>query len=521
MKKIYTLVILLSMGITQIYAQSCIECLGTHAPGDKATSIGYSTTASGLASFAGGNSSETSGTSSFAFGNYANATGTRGIALGNYANVFQADGIAIGSNLTSNAANSYVFGQYLTSSGSNSLTLGIGSSSLKPLTNKKDNSIMFGVTNNPSLTILKSTNGDVGYVGIGTDNPEEMAHVVGKLLIERTGETESSLQFKHSNKTRGIDPGTGGPGNPTLAPYYWDIYSDTYGLKFNTVNYGLNPTPSQSMVISRSGFVGIGTTAPQAKLHVGQNIIADGNITTLNKFVLAPTSNAKSEYWEISRTSAGLKYAYMGKILQDVLFMDNDGSIGVGTIKPSATLDVNGSFMAESATIPTLEGNTNVTGTLSADVLVGNSATIPTLSGNTTVTGTLSADVLVGNSATIPTLSGNTTVTGTLSANAVSANSAYIKGLLCAKEILVQLTSTADWPDFVFSKDYKLLPLVEVEQFIAENQHLPNVPSSAEVEANGIELGEMNALLLQKVEELTLYIIQMEKRLAELENLKK
>jgi len=500
MKKIYTLVILLSMGITPMFAQSCFNCDST----TKAFTIGASS-ATGINSFAGGDESEATGKNAFAFGDHSLAT--------------QLGCFAIGNNATSNSINSIVFGQYVTGSGANSITFGTASSSSQ-LVNNKNNSIMFGVTNLPSLTIAKYGNADRGYIGIGTEEPTEMAHVVGKLLIDRTKETESSLQFKHP-AARGIDPGTGGPGNPTLAAYYWDIYSDTYGLKFNTVNYGLNPTPSQSMVISRSGFVGIGTTAPQAKLHVGQNIIADGNITTLNKFVLAPTSNAKSEYWEISRTSAGLKYAYMGKILQDVLFMDNDGSIGVGTIKPSATLDVNGSFMAESATIPTLEGNTNVTGTLSADVLVGNSATIPTLSGNTTVTGTLSADVLVGNSATIPTLSGNTTVTGTLSANAVSANSAYIKGLLCAKEILVQLTSTADWPDFVFSKDYKLLPLVEVEQFIAENQHLPNVPSSAEVEANGIELGEMNALLLQKVEELTLYIIQMEKRLAELENLKK
>ena len=69
-------------------------------------------------------------------------------------------------------------------------------------------------------------------------------------------------------------------------------------------------------------------------------------------------------------------------------------------------------------------------------------------------------------------------------------------------------------------KDYKLPTLAEVEQFIAENNHLPNVPSAAEVEANGIQLGEMNAVLIRKVEELTLYIIQLEKRLSELEGKK-
>jgi len=68
------------------------------------------------------------------------------------------------------------------------------------------------------------------------------------------------------------------------------------------------------------------------------------------------------------------------------------------------------------------------------------------------------------------------------------------------------------------SKDYKLLPLNELEEFINEKQHLPNVPSAAEVEENGVNVGEMNAILLQKVEELTLYIIQIEKRLSDLES---
>jgi len=104
-------------------------------------------------------------------------------------------------------------------------------------------------------------------------------------------------------------------------------------------------------------------------------------------------------------------------------------------------------------------------------------------------------------------------------AGKITANDMRIENLLCAKEIKVQLSNNC-WPDYVFSKDYNLMPLNEVEQFIAENQHLPSVPSAAEVEVNGIELGEMNATLLKKVEELTLYIIQMEKRLLELESMK-
>jgi len=88
-------------------------------------------------------------------------------------------------------------------------------------------------------------------------------------------------------------------------------------------------------------------------------------------------------------------------------------------------------------------------------------------------------------------------------------------GVLKAKEVLV---STTGWPDYVFDKDYKLPPLSEVEKYIDENQHLPNVPSALEVESNGIQLGEMNAILIRKVEELTLYVLDLQKQINALKN---
>lgn len=84
----------------------------------------------------------------------------------------------------------------------------------------------------------------------------------------------------------------------------------------------------------------------------------------------------------------------------------------------------------------------------------------------------------------------------------------WINGKLFATEIEV---STTFWSDFVFKPDYKLMPLNELEGFIKENNHLPNIPTEAEVKANGINVAEMNAKLLQKVEELTLYVIELKK----------
>lgn len=84
-----------------------------------------------------------------------------------------------------------------------------------------------------------------------------------------------------------------------------------------------------------------------------------------------------------------------------------------------------------------------------------------------------------------------------------------VKGNVIAEKLVVK-TSTV-WPDFVFKNEYKLPSLVEVEQFISKNSHLPEIPSAKEVETNGQDVGEMNRLLLKKVEEITLYLIELKK----------
>ncbi|MEA1786087.1 fibronectin type III domain-containing protein [Arenibacter sp. GZD96] len=89
-----------------------------------------------------------------------------------------------------------------------------------------------------------------------------------------------------------------------------------------------------------------------------------------------------------------------------------------------------------------------------------------------------------------------------------------VNGNVHAKEVKVDLVG---WADYVFAEDYGLPSLEEVERHILEKGRLPNIPSAAEVETNGIELGEMNRLLLAKIEELTLYLLEQEKRIRKLE----
>jgi hypothetical protein len=114
-------------------------------------------------------------------------------------------------------------------------------------------------------------------------------------------------------------------------------------------------------------------------------------------------------------------------------------------------------------------------------------------------------------------------ILGTKSGNAnlPTSNSGHYSALLVVKGESVSqahYVTQNNWADFVFDKNFKLMPLSEVESFYKQNHHLPNVPTTQEVQTNGNNLGETDAILLQKIEELTLYIVELKK---EVEALKK
>jgi len=89
-----------------------------------------------------------------------------------------------------------------------------------------------------------------------------------------------------------------------------------------------------------------------------------------------------------------------------------------------------------------------------------------------------------------------------------------VNGKILCEELKVKLYN--EWPDYVFSKNYPLPSLPETDRYIRENGRLPGVPSAQEMKENGMNVGEMNALLLKKVEELTVHLIAMQKEMEEL-----
>jgi hypothetical protein len=92
-----------------------------------------------------------------------------------------------------------------------------------------------------------------------------------------------------------------------------------------------------------------------------------------------------------------------------------------------------------------------------------------------------------------------------------------VNGDVLARRVRVS-QGLGDWPDYVFAPGYELPSLLDVEKYIKNNQHLPEIPSAAEVEKGGLDVGEMNKQLLKKVEELTLYLIDMRKEINQLKS---
>jgi hypothetical protein len=193
-----------------------------------------------------------------------------------------------------------------------------------------------------------------------------------------------------------------------------------------------------------------------------------------------------------------------------VLTMQPGGNIGIGTTTPDELLDVNGNILTTGSMYID-----NAAATLqlkSAGVsmgflqLSGDDLRMGTNSGNNSgkfIVRTNGGDRFWVDSA------GNVTV-GT-SYKVASGYKVSVNGKIMCEEVRVQMD--ADWPDYVFATGYKLMPLTDLQRFITTNKHLPGMLPAAEVKANGIDLGDTNKRMLEKIEELTLYILALKKEI--------
>ncbi|WP_448105172.1 hypothetical protein [Pedobacter panaciterrae] len=192
-----------------------------------------------------------------------------------------------------------------------------------------------------------------------------------------------------------------------------------------------------------------------------------------------------------------------------------NGSVGIGTTSPDAALKILRSGANPSTEYSSINIATNGSGNIYGPIIYldGRSGTSGRSWGLVS-SGTLDAVSTgsAGNFAIYDANAGSRLVINSLGNIGIGTltptEKLSVNGKVRAHEIKVE---TANWPDYVFARDYQLTSLKETEQYIKDKGHLPGIPSAEEVKANGVDLGDMNAKLLKKIEELTLYLIEMKK----------
>jgi hypothetical protein len=249
------------------------------------------------------------------------------------------------------------------------------------------------------------------------------------------------------------------------------------------------------------GNVGIGTTSPAYKLELQ---------------TVAPT---KAAYFQTTGSWQAIDFSSDGGVTKGSLSAVggvlnigssasgtnslvnvnlNSGYVGIGTTTPNAMLQINSAVERNSFRIYKTTSTTNY---LSIWQGSGGVGIDPIGTGKLYLGYDQTTDTYVNGKLGIGTTQPDYPLT--------------VNGSVHAKEVRVDLNVPA--PDYVFENEYKLASLDEIKSYIDQNKHLPEVPSAKEMEKNGVQLGEMNMLLLKKIEELTLHIIKQEERIKKLE----
>lgn len=359
---------------------------------------------------------------------------------------------------------------------------------------------------------------DAGTVGIGSSSIS-----YGELTIISDGQRPLGIR-------RNTDSGS---------LIRWNIGSGIVGGIYSsgtgTGIYGGSTESESQFFLSSNGNIGIGTTTPESLLDIAGDIQYSGNGYTnyIRKKVTGFVSAERIHYLLLYKSTdtatrvtgqfTGVRSHGSGNPAS--LVMQIEGGRGTGT---NHDLNVQYSSLSGGSNgykIATVTIDYNGDNYVAIEINPGTNSTILTVAYFEGITRKATLAIFPSDSISNVTeysATQNLKKTAILSPLFIDGrlgigteDPSYkleVNGTIRSKEVIVEATG---WPDYVFEENYNLLSLSEIEAFIKANGHLPEVPSATEVEANGITLGEMNVLLLKKIEELTLHTIEQEKTLLE------
>ena len=277
--------------------------------------------------------------------------------------------------------------------------------------------------------------------------------------------------------------------NVMTGPYYWQI-SQFDGVSIyntNTGNVGINTQDYPPYKFSVFGTIYTQDT-PKSTIRIGgfQTSTEARILWELpsNNMDYNITQNANKFY--ISRT--------IGSGFENDIVLEGNGRVGIGTETPQVKLNV--------------EGGTDVGNTSGGYLQLGMQSGLNIGFDNNEIQardGINTSRLVLNNGG------------GPVQIGSVVAPTGYIlaiNGRTICEELKIQ--DSGAWPDYVFAKEYKLKSIDELRSFIRTHHHLPNIPSAAEVEKEGILIGDMQKKMMEKIEELTLYILQLEEKYSQL-----